>query len=105
MSNPIKAVDVSKLRKETGCGMMDCKNALQETNGDYDAAVRLLNTRFTRKSNIPQRMDLCMEIDHLIKRDYGEQPQASQLIHKLHELTTIVTNDSQLGQLVRELFT
>jgi elongation factor Ts len=35
----ITAADVSKLRKMTGAGMMDCKKALQETDGDFDKAV------------------------------------------------------------------
>ena len=35
----ISAADVMKLRKATGAGMMDCKAALQESNGDFDVAV------------------------------------------------------------------
>jgi len=35
----IKAADVAKLRKATGAGMMDCKKALVEANGDFDKAV------------------------------------------------------------------
>ncbi|RXQ94990.1 elongation factor Ts [Ancylomarina salipaludis] len=35
----IKAADVAKLRKATGAGMMDCKKALVETDGDFDKAV------------------------------------------------------------------
>lgn len=35
----ITAADVNKLRKQTGAGMMDCKNALVETEGDFEAAV------------------------------------------------------------------
>ena len=35
----ISAADVMKLRKATGAGMMDCKQALTESNGDFDAAV------------------------------------------------------------------
>ena len=35
----IKAADVAKLRKATGAGMMDCKKALQEVDGDFDKAV------------------------------------------------------------------
>ncbi|MDD3525949.1 MAG: elongation factor Ts, partial [Bacteroidales bacterium] len=31
----ITASDVAKLRRQTGAGMMDCKKALQETNGDF----------------------------------------------------------------------
>jgi elongation factor Ts len=36
---------VKRLRDETGAGMMECKRALQETNGDFDAAKRLLRER------------------------------------------------------------
>jgi elongation factor Ts len=38
----ISAKDVKKLRDLTGVGMMDCKKALTETNGDFDAAIDLL---------------------------------------------------------------
>ena len=38
----IKATDVKKLREKTGAGMLDCKNALVKTNGDFDKAERLL---------------------------------------------------------------
>ena len=35
----ITAADVSKLRNITGAGMMDCKRALEEANGDFDQAI------------------------------------------------------------------
>ncbi len=38
----ITAQDVNKLRKATGAGMMDCKKALDEVNGDFDEAVKIL---------------------------------------------------------------
>jgi elongation factor Ts len=38
----ITAKEVSELRARTGAGMMDCKRALEEANGDMDAAVELL---------------------------------------------------------------
>lgn len=41
----IKAVDVAKLRKTTGAGMMDCKKALQEAEGDFAKAVDLIRTK------------------------------------------------------------
>ena len=41
----ISAALVKELRDRTGAGMMDCKRALQETNGDMDAAVTLLRER------------------------------------------------------------
>ena len=33
------AKDVATLREKTGCGMMDCKKALTEANGDMEAAI------------------------------------------------------------------
>jgi elongation factor Ts len=45
----IKAKDVKALRDQTGAGMMDCKRALQETEGDLDAAVELLRVQLGNK--------------------------------------------------------
>ncbi len=39
------AKDVAELRKQTGCGMMDCKNALTDANGDFDAAIKILREK------------------------------------------------------------
>ncbi len=39
------AKDVAELRKQTGCGMMDCKNALTESNGDFEAAIKILREK------------------------------------------------------------
>ena len=44
------AKDVAALRKATGAGMMDCKNALAETDGDIEAAVELLRVRLGDKA-------------------------------------------------------
>lgn len=41
----ITAADVNKLRQMTGAGMMDCKNALVETNGDFEAAIDALRKK------------------------------------------------------------
>src|SRR5687768_9997230 len=35
----ITAQDINKLRQATGAGMMDCRKALTETNGDFEAAI------------------------------------------------------------------
>lgn len=35
----ITAADINKLRQTTGAGMMDCRKALQESNGDFEAAI------------------------------------------------------------------
>ncbi|TAF46139.1 MAG: elongation factor Ts [Sphingobacteriales bacterium] len=41
----ITAADVNKLRQQTGAGMMDCKKALTESNGDFEAAVDYLRKK------------------------------------------------------------
>ena len=50
MSTPtITASQVKELRDRTGAGMMDCKQALTETDGDMDAAVELLRGQARRQ--------------------------------------------------------
>src|SRR5690606_123674 len=44
------SADVKKLREMTGVGMMDCKKALVETNGDIEAAVDWLRSRGLAKA-------------------------------------------------------
>jgi elongation factor Ts len=41
----ITASEVNRLRQQTGAGMMDCKNALVEANGDFDVATDLLRKK------------------------------------------------------------
>lgn len=41
----ISAQDVKRLREITGVGMMDCKKALEEANGDFDAAIEILRKK------------------------------------------------------------
>ena len=41
----IQAADVAKLRRQTGAGMMDCKKALIEANGDFDNAITILRKK------------------------------------------------------------
>ncbi len=41
----ISAADVKNLREMTGVGMLDCKNALEETNGDIDKAIEILREK------------------------------------------------------------
>ena len=44
------AADVKKLREATQAGMMDCKKALDETDGDFDKAVELLRVKGAAKA-------------------------------------------------------
>lgn len=41
----ISAADVKKLRDQTGAGMMDCKKALAEANGDFEKAIEVLRKK------------------------------------------------------------
>jgi elongation factor Ts len=41
----ITAADVNKLRQQTGAGMMDCKNALVEADGDFEMAIDILRKK------------------------------------------------------------
>lgn len=41
----ITASDVNKLRQQTGAGMMDCKKALVEAEGDFEAAIEILRKK------------------------------------------------------------
>ncbi|MBN1479004.1 translation elongation factor Ts [candidate division KSB1 bacterium] len=45
----ISASDVKKLRDMTGAGMMECKKALTETDGDFDKAIDYLRTKGMQK--------------------------------------------------------
>jgi elongation factor Ts len=45
MTATITAADVNKLRTITGAGMMDCKKALTEANGDFEAAIDFLRKK------------------------------------------------------------
>lgn len=46
----ISAADINKLRQMTGAGMMDCKKALEEAGGDYEAAVDVLRKKGIAKA-------------------------------------------------------
>jgi hypothetical protein len=49
----ITAAQVKELRDRTNAGMMDCKKALAETNGDMEAAVDWLRTKGLAASALP----------------------------------------------------
>jgi len=75
----ISASDINKLRQMTGAGMMDCKKALSETNGDFEAAIDFL-------------------------RKKGQKISASRADRKASEGAVIaLTNDSRTKGVVIEL--
>ncbi|HRH23914.1 MAG TPA: translation elongation factor Ts [Candidatus Magasanikbacteria bacterium] len=46
----ITASDIAKLRAQTGAGMLDCKKALEESNGDFEAAIDWLRKKGAAKA-------------------------------------------------------
>lgn len=47
MTLEISSSLVKELRQKTGAGMMNCKKALQETNGDFEEAVKTLRQKLS----------------------------------------------------------
>ena len=41
----VTMADIQRLRKMTGAGMMDCKNALNEAKGDFDKAIEIIRKK------------------------------------------------------------
>ena len=48
----ITAAEVNKLRQQTGAGMMDCKNALVEANGDFENAIDILRKKGQKNKKV-----------------------------------------------------
>jgi tetratricopeptide (TPR) repeat protein len=63
----ITAADVNKVRTITGAGMMDCKNALVEANGNFDLAIEKLRKK-TQKDSSSKNID--SDIEKLSSYDY-----------------------------------
>ena len=55
----ISAQAVKQLKELTNCGMMDCKRALEETNGDVDAAIKNLREKGLAKAAKEVRQNCC----------------------------------------------
>ena len=63
------AQDVKSLREKTGCGMMDCKKALSESNGDMEKAIDFLREKglaaATKKSSRVAAEGLALSLIHI----------------------------------------
>jgi len=124
------AADVKRLREQTGAGMMDCKNALEEASGDLVAAVELLrlkgvkdvNKRATRTAanglvtaeldgtQVGVLVELNCETDFVANTDLFQQVAAeiaraavrSEVADRLTLLTTEVRPGTTVEQLIEE---
>ena len=121
------AADVKRLREQTGAGMMDCKNALQEAGGDLEAAVELLrlkgakdvNKRATRTAAnglVAAELDgtragvlveLNCETDFVAKTDLFQQVAAEIAVAALKAEVTdrpsLLTTEARPGTTVQQL--
>jgi len=121
------AADVKRLREQTGAGMMDCKNALGEADGDLEAAVELLrlkgakdvNKRATRTaanglvvaeldgSSAGVLVELNCETDFVAKTDLFQQVAAeiakAACEAKAADRLTLLTTEARPGATVEQL--
>jgi elongation factor Ts len=71
----ITAAEVNKLRKMTGAGMMDCKKALVESDGDFDKAIDILRKKGQKVAN--KRADKEANEGIVIARASGDKKYAA----------------------------
>jgi elongation factor Ts len=123
----VSAADVKRLREQTGAGMMDCKNALADANGDFEAAVELLrlkglkdqNKRATRTAGnglITAELDgnsagvlveLNCETDFVAKNDQFQELAAkiakAALASGVTDRLALLTTEAEPGKTVEQL--
>ena len=121
------AADVKRLRDQTGAGMMDCKNALQEAMGDLDAAVELLRlkgvkdagkraTRTAANGLVTSQLDghsagvlmeLNCETDFVAKTDLFQQVAAdiaaAAIKAAVTDRTSLLATEARPGTTVQQL--
>lgn len=95
----VTAADVKKLREETGAGMMDCKKALDEAEGDYQKALKLVEERGLAKA--------AKKADRETKQGYiASYTYTNGMIASLVELlceTDFVARSSEFQQLAKDI--
>jgi elongation factor Ts len=100
----ITATDVKALRDQTGAGMMDCKRALSETNGDVESAKDLLkkwglagiekrSTRLAKEGTI----------GHYIHQLDPELPPKKGVLVELNSETDFVAKTAEFKELARNI--
>lgn len=93
----ITAKLVKELREKTGAGMMDCKKALTETGGDFEAAVDWLRTKGLSKA---AKKSSRVAADGLVGTAAGENMGA---VIEVNAETDFVARNEQFQQFVRDL--
>src|SRR5215471_856133 len=98
----ITAQDVNKLRSMTGAGMMDCKKALTEANGDFETAIEILRKKGQKVS--ASRSDREAKEGSVFIKTSADSKQAV-LIALNCETDFVAKNEEfqQLGELIAKL--
>lgn len=99
MSNKISAAEVKKLRDITGAGMMDCKKALAESNGDFDKAVEYLRKKGQKVSD--KRADREANEGVVIAAVAGDQKRG--VVVKLSSETDFVAKNEDFIDLTKKI--
>jgi elongation factor Ts len=95
----ISPKDVSELRARTGAGMMDCKRALEEANGDMDKAVEVLRKKGIAKAE--KRAGRVASQGLVVS--YIHHNQQVGVLLELNSETDFVARNEAFGQLAREI--
>ncbi len=95
----VTALDVKKLREETGAGMMDCKKALDEAEGDYQKALKLVEERGLAKA--AKKADRETKQGYVASYTYSNGMMAS-LVELLCE-TDFVARSDEFRQLAKDI--
>ena len=100
----INAKDVKKLREATGAGMMDCKKALTEAGGDFDAALRLLREKglaaAQKKAGRTAADGIVYAYMHRPQPDY---PPKLGVLLELNSETDFVAKTEQFERLAKDI--
>jgi elongation factor Ts len=95
----ITASEVNKLRQQTGAGMMDCKKALQEAEGDFDAAVDILRKKGQKVAAKREDRDAA---EGLVLADVSSDNKKGVLI-VLNCETDFVAKNEEFGKVARSI--
>lgn len=95
----ISAADVKRLREITGVGMMDCKKALEESNGDFDAAIEILRKKGQKVA--AKRADRDAKEGLVLSRSADEGRLG--ILVEVNSETDFVSRNEEFGQFASEI--
>ena len=95
----ISADQVKTLRERTGAGMMDCKRALQETDGDLEKAIELLRERGL--ASVAKRAGRAA--DQGVIDSYIHFNNTVGVLVEVNSETDFVANTDEFRQLVKDI--